>query len=76
MSLLLTSFLEAAALCNGVNHIWSLAFTLAPGRQNHISYLKGVMRMLQMIRAIQLHSAPRSMSVFDDGSVLVCSICH
>ncbi len=32
-SLLLTSFLEAAALCNGVNHTWSLAFTVAPGRQ-------------------------------------------
>lgn len=33
MSLLLTSFLEAAALCNGVNHTWSLAFTLAPDRE-------------------------------------------
>lgn len=26
----LTSFLEAAALCKGVSHTWSLAFTLAP----------------------------------------------
>jgi len=35
--ILLTSFLEAAALCNGVSHTWSLAFTVAPGRQkNHI----------------------------------------
>lgn len=30
---LLTSFLEAAALCNGVNHTWSLAFTVAPASQ-------------------------------------------
>lgn len=35
---LLTSFLEAAALCKGVNHIWSLAFTLAPVIQKQKHY--------------------------------------
>lgn len=34
IGLMPTSFLEAAALCNGVNHTWSLAFTVAPGEIN------------------------------------------
>lgn len=35
MSFVLTSFLEADALCKGVNHTWSLALTLAPERQRN-----------------------------------------